>query len=58
MRINFKQVSIALPKEAAMMLVKAAMIDQNLDAGMSRDRTIAIDNAVARIKREYPNYFK
>lgn len=51
-------VSTLLPKEARDALVAASRVDPKIGAGMSFERAKAVDNALLRVKSNYPHLFK
>lgn len=55
---NQPPVSTLLPATARNLLVRAVEIDPHIPLGESVMRTRALEQTIARIKQQYPHYFK
>ena len=52
------QVSTHLPRDARAELRAASEVDPHLPRGASGARNTAVDEAIARVRRSYPEYFR
>lgn len=52
------QVSTLLPREARAALREASEVESHMPRGSSVERVRAVDEAIARVRRAYPEYFR
>jgi hypothetical protein len=52
------QVSTLLPRDARAALREASEVESHLPRGSSMARAQAVSDAVARVRRAYPEYFR
>lgn len=56
--LRHSQVSTHLPREARAELKAASEVDPHLARGESAARNTAVNEAISRVRRAYPEYFR